>query len=474
MAQRLVDVSLYSPYALPALADQIEAIEIFNEVDDRDWWEFAGGHSPDLASMGEKWGRAFLHAAWSFRDVLGPDVPIWLPGISSYHDVAGKTWEDKLDFVEGFVQGMVNEARENASLLGAENAEEVYEAFPSLAQGIDLHWYHRDARSDAGLRHIGFLVEEIGELRSELTTAFRDAVGDYVSDTDFGADFPISVCETGWGLDDIAPTNSDYDPTTDAETFQACEVWRRLGGALAGGAKVVGWHSWMSSGGSNFNKMGLRKDDLAMRAPASDSEPRSSWYAYLILARLLGGRVTSGSMVVPAIGGRGDLPDPGHNTPDGIAQAPVVFEYRLLDGSGVLSNQYAYLVLLDPSQLRANTPYQLTAIPSVPYGPPGGIAVYSPFGYLAQSRVDGSDDELPFYDVVTPVGYTIPMMGFTVTPTLLEPRLYLSPRRLVWELQAPSTSSSVASRLYSTPAWMDDAGSDVPMGGERLSGGGPG
>jgi hypothetical protein len=96
--------------------------------------------------------------------------------------------------------------------------------------------------------------------------------------------------------------------------------------------------------------------------------------------------------------------------------------------------------------------------------------VYSPFWFVPQSWVAGNDHELPFYDDVTPLGYTIPMMGFTVTPTLLEPRLYLSPRRLVWELQAPSTSSSVASRLHSTPAWMDDAGSEVPMGSERKAG----
>ena len=435
------------------LADVVEAIEIFNETDIRDFWSDPSG-AQDMTAAGEKWGRAYLHAAWAFRQALGPsDVKLWMPGIASYRANQGGDWADKLAYVDGFVQGMVYEATDAVDALGWDS-QSVLEAFPSLVQGIDLHWYHQEEE----LLHIGFLTLELAELRDKITWAMAE-YNDELLGGEFD-DFPISVFESGWALGDPLPAGVAGMSAADQEGFQAAEVWRRIGGALAGGADIVSWHSWMSLDSGDYEKVGLRDDTQLSRAPASDAVPRPAWFAYAVLASVLGDRVASGRMVLPAVSSRAQLRVGLTRSPD--LYGAVVFELQLSGASSTVAAGWAYLVLRDPS---VESQSNLVATPAAGVGRAAGIQVYGP-RWLSRELSPGTPRKLPVWSVST-APTTIPCAPFMVEPSWA-PVLYLSSRRLEWQVVRTATSASptVAERLYSRPAWMDDPGCPLP-GTER-------
>lgn len=457
-AQMLLDAAAA---ATVDLADVVEAIEIFNEVDPRDCWENPP-YTPDMVASGAKWGRAYLHAAWAFRSVLtNTDIKLWMPGIASYGDAKGRRWPDKLAYVDGFVKGMVAEADRYFDVFG-ETASTLLSAFPSLLQGVDLHWYHR---REGEMLHIGYLVFEIEELRQ----AVFNAVATYNTEVDSGdfADFPVSVFESGWGLDTSKnglPAGTSAMTADELESFQAAEVWRRIGGALAGNADIVSWHSWMStelSPSAQFAMMGLRLDTAGTDSDAFIAVQRPAWFAYSLLSQLLGDRVSSGSMVLPRVGSRAELGTA--LAMDGNRAGAVVLEFRLDSGVVGLASQWAYLVLRDPSLVSA----ACLVVSSVEARPV--VMVRHEIDYSATFVSSGTATALPV-DTVIPAGSVVPLLGTLFVAPTWSPILYVSSGRLAWRTIRAAATSSVASSLHSIPDWMDDAGRPI-RGGCELAGG---
>jgi hypothetical protein len=435
------------------LADVVEGIEIFNEVGPRDCW-VNGAYSPDMHASGAKWGRAYLHAAWAFRSLLtDSSVKLFMPGIASYGDATGRQWQDKLDFVDGFVHGMALEAQESEYALGSDT-ETVLLTLPSLLQGIDLHWYHR---REGEMLHIGYLVFEIEELRQ----AVHNAVASHVHEIDSSAfaDFPVTVFESGWGLDRSKngfPAGVSSMKDDEMKAFQAAEVWRRIGGALAGGADIASWHCWMAATGGQFVQMGLREDSSGPTTVAAAAIPRPAWYAYSMLSDLLGDRVLSGNMVLPRVSSRAMLKSALHIDPH--RTGAVVLEFRLDSDISGLAGGWAYMVLRDPAQVSTA---RLVASPATPTIT--GAERYE-IDYNESLVVIGTQTELEVYSLsYSPTTVSVGG-GLTVAPTW-SPVLYFCSGQLVWRAVAYAGSSSTASSLYSRPGWMDDPGK--PIGGDK-------
>lgn len=158
-------------------------------------------------------------------------------------------------------------------------------------------------------------------------------------------DARIIVMDTGISVNDP----QEFYPTwmSDPEEFQAYEVWRRLCGALAAGARAVGWDAWMGTddlhtatdGRFEGYGKGLREDDLRNNRRAVEAVPRDSWIAFQRFAELFGA-VTSGGFVHPTVPVDSDF------TP-GVADHLVILRFRLSVTSG--SYTYAYVILVDPN-----------------------------------------------------------------------------------------------------------------------------
>ncbi|MFH1468284.1 MAG: hypothetical protein ABIO70_28105 [Pseudomonadota bacterium] len=436
-----------------SLSDAVEAIEIFNEEDAMDAWKDPSGARDRLAS-GEMWGRAFLHAALAFRQTLDcEDIKIWMPGIASFKVTPPSlafTWEDKLKYVDGFIQGIWLEANRFYSELGFSDLQTLTDLLPTLVQGCDLHWYHGIDTSDP-LRHIGHLVIEVGELRDAIISSMTLRWSLEEPPTDF----PITVFENGW------KQGGDYPASlaaSRAEEFQAWEVWRRLGGALAGGAVVAGWHPWMAAASAYYD-MGLRVDDNAGDEPARTAAQRPAWFAYAVLAAVLGDRIRWGRMVLPSVTARHELAALVVREPE--VAGIVVLEYRLtplLATAG--SATWAYLVLWDPSvPLSVSVSSILVATPVGVGAALSGIQEYG-FSNTVDFQTTGDDEHLPV-DEVTPVATRLPVAPFSVVPRM-EPRLFVSPRRIEWQIGKGSGGGGGA--LHSRPDWLDDPGVPLPAG----------
>jgi len=123
---------------------------------------------------------------------------------------------------------------------------------------------------------------------------------------------------------------------------------RRIGGALASGAEVAGWHAWMDMQTGSFAGTGLRDDsgpdgtDPAV-VDVADSTQLWSWFVYRRLSEILGGgRLRYGHLLLPEAKDRGQLS--ALLEAGGPASRLVVFEYFLTGPP-----RRAYLVLVDPS-----------------------------------------------------------------------------------------------------------------------------
>jgi hypothetical protein len=303
----------------------LEAIELFNEVEVCSRYEATTGSYPayqlviEPFESGWRWGQACLHAAYGLRMGLNTqcaDVKIRLPGIRSYSEELNHTWEDRILSLQGLVGGFVREAIEylHSSRNGPQWAtEEVLAALPTLMQGIDYHWFHAgELNADDHIRHIGYLVCEVAEIErtivEEANARWQMTTGR--TDETVLSSYSVSVMETGTsaiqtslfvptGLSGLPVTGSG-DPASPREVFQAWEVVRRLGGALASGARMVGWHSWMSRSTAANAGFGLREDGQSEDQAATEATQRASWFVFQRLTSLLSGALF-GRMVIPEV-----------------------------------------------------------------------------------------------------------------------------------------------------------------------------
>jgi hypothetical protein len=217
-------------------------------------------------------------------------------------------------------------------------------------------WYHtRRAGNDEPIRHIGYLVCEVPEIERWIVDAINAAWHATDPSTDVLSSFPVTVMETGTtateGSD--SPGHIAYVPNGfSREEFQAFEVFRRLGGALASGARMIGWHSWMANNTGAFAGHGLRDDTGDDTALPEDATQRRSWFAYRRFTSLLSD-VRLGSMVLPSVSDRSDLE--AFLASAGVHPF-VVFRYLgtftapvLVTARPVGDFHYAWLVLRDPS-----------------------------------------------------------------------------------------------------------------------------
>ena len=350
------------------ISEVVEAIETLNEID-------VANQRPSMADAGEDWGRAYLHAAWGLRTALsdefgtaGDAVRLKLPGVASYVEGAsGFEWADKLEFWEGFAYGMAVELGEQEKLVYGDQGL-APGSLADLAQGIDYHWYHRNTTTGTQLAHIGLLSHEITELRDALKAGFESGLRTILDPgedpKDYLPDLPVSVYETGTSVTDALPTEvtwsggGPFDPgssytlseSSGAEQ-QARDLVRRVGGALASGAEVAGWHAWMDMATGTFTGTGLRDDSWPeSSSPGTGLARRSrqlwSWFVFQRLAEYLGGgRVRYGRVLLPDSTSRSDLEAMLASGDPSVGL--VVFEYFLTEPAA-----RAYLVLLDPAAVQ--------------------------------------------------------------------------------------------------------------------------
>jgi hypothetical protein len=165
-------------------------------------------------------------------------------------------------------------------------------------------------------------------------------------------------------------------------------------------------------------------------------------------------------MVLPAVSSHHDLVSLILRAPEeaGI----VVLELRLTSPLGVGGRgAWAYLVLWDPSVPRS----AVLAPPILLATPAGGVPSFYGIQVFGLSNtvtpVTTGTGELPA-DEVTPVATRLPVDVFTVQPRL-EPRLYLSPCQIDWQVVSKGGSSG-GGVLHARPEWMDDPGVPLPAG----------
>ncbi|NOY24673.1 MAG: hypothetical protein GXP62_02265 [Oligoflexia bacterium] len=335
-----------------SLALVVHGIELFNEIDacnviEADTGNTYGEHC--WQGSAERWAWLVEGMARQVRRYFPVgEIDILLPGISSYNynrtELAKttskkrvqndplylKTWTWGRHFLDSFLHEFAATAATN----GYDPSD--------LADSVDLHWYHREQRDGAnpGPLHISRLVYELGQVR------------DILDDNGFfGTE--ITVFESGVSAAPQADTGN-YVPEalpevaghSAEEVFQATEVWRRLAGAAAGGARILGWHCFEALQPKPkehkippFYGFGLRKDDdvddsrLAVR--------RLSWSCYQRFASVLTA-FSECRLVLPSAA---DTPVSAFDETAASLDA-VVFEFKWVHGS-LGDTPYAWLVLLD-------------------------------------------------------------------------------------------------------------------------------
>lgn len=316
------------------LLDLIEGIEIFNEIDTRARIIVATG--ADIEAQAYWWALAYVECAEAFYELgVTEGIPILLPGLASYIPEIGFTWPEKLTFIEAFCIQIAWEARKRGLHL------------PTVASGLDYHWYHRSPGTE---RHIGYLIQEVSQLRALL-------------DERISSKCHITIMETGVAVDaDFVPLvkrgltsgSATSLERLDGDLFQSNEIWRRLGGVLASAAVSAGWHSWMSGFPEAFELMGLRVDDSRDSATyASAAHTRWSWFAFERLTSMLGD-VVAGRMILPEIESLSELSS--MTKADGL----VVLEFTLGAASSAIG-RYAYLVFYDPTAAANGATVEVTA-----------------------------------------------------------------------------------------------------------------
>jgi len=333
------------------LGSLVNTVGIFNEVSASEQYHDSRVYDPEVT--GEMWGRACARGAYGIRQVIADtSVKLSLPGLLSYSwdaETDGPlSWNSRLRYLRSLVYSFTLEMFEELSV-GARDPG----LLPDYLQAVDLHWYHHQSRDTC---HIGFMVYEVDEVFTYVEDGLRQGLDDAASasiilpgrvDEYVSAvmdSFEVRVSETGCSAISSGTTKLPKTYFSVREDFQAFEVWRRLGGALASRASGGNWHSWMAGGSGAYQGFGLRADDGLESRRASAATPRASWFAYQRLAEQLGD-VVSGSMVFPNSGSRSVLQRDLHSSASpGVVDPLVIFEYRI--GSGTWP--WAYLVFADP------------------------------------------------------------------------------------------------------------------------------
>ncbi len=443
------------------LGDVIYGIELFNEVDHNASVINDSLGEADLIATGEAWGRTCYHAARGLRTILedAGGVRILLPGLSSYALTVVPTdnWEGRIDFVRGLARGFAGEFRDRAAALKLPDDEQTLDNILDLLQGMDVHNYHFRPADGEGPIHAGLLALELSDLRDAIVQGLDDIV---VEDEDrdrqlaLFADFPLTCIETTTTV--VSPSESDvsaadkpdFQPFSSVgyETFQAWEVWRRLGSALAANARVAGWHSWMGATAREpdakrdtpFAGSGLREDiveaDLGTR--------RFAWTAVKALAAHLG-RASWGQVLLPVATSRDELLELATGA-TGDEDRVVVFEYRV--GSSAAPEYWYYLVLVDPA-VQPDRSWPDAGVQAVGAVDGEDLAAIDEYLFLGLAGGHGSRHD-------TPVARSLPLQlivkDATFSPaTLTRPRLFGSTRRVSWE-----TFTSPDMRIAPPPAFV--------------------
>ena len=182
-------------------------------------------------------------------------------------------------------------------------------------------------------------------------------------------------------MSDLFPTSSWSSAGTVSVSWesgaapQARDLVRRIGGALASGAEVAGWHAWMDMQTGSFAGTGLRDDsgpdgtDPAV-VDVADSTQLWSWFVYRRLSEILGGgRLRYGHLLLPEAKDRGQLSallEAGAPPPDRriaalskLHRAGYPVRVRLSPIVPLQGWEQAYRDLLD-DLLRAGTPEMIT------------------------------------------------------------------------------------------------------------------
>lgn len=361
-----LEANIQATDAAFALESVIDAIEVFNEIDTcnviiSDTLNYAYGEDAWTAS-GQAWAEVIEPMAKVISDYFGrttksgPRIRACLPSISSYdvdEDLLESTtsaahaqddpqyvntWTWRIRFLEAFLDRFV-------ALAEDDGITDSYTAL-ELAMAIDYHWYHRNRQindSDVGPLHISRLTWECQRIRAALDDVGLTRTEVTVFETGTSALTADSVAVDIYVPDDAASADAS---TSAQEVYQAYEVWRRLCGAAAGGAAVLGWHSYQSSRtkSSSYYGHGLRDDSAAKSIIAY---PRLGYFMYQVFAEIFAA-YSSCTMVLPSSMAEAKPAPVNRTSPSTeVYRDSVVFEFYNVLSADYTWNEYIYVCILD-------------------------------------------------------------------------------------------------------------------------------
>jgi hypothetical protein len=333
---RLVAESL----GVTSLSEYVYALEIFPNVDDRDVVPLEDNKEWDVADPavnGSYWGYTWWYVANILWDSLAApsevpplEIPFLLPAISSHYEYEEDGTRNTLSYNLSFFTWLCYTIRVYTRRSGGTDLDR-------MALGVNYGWDHRGRKKSSGggvpregPLHLGHLKREITLVKEVLHLHGLDKLRVFVLDTG------ISVNDA----DEFVP-----NWMTDRYRLQAYEVWRRVAGALACGAAISGWQSWMSTDQEDPRinvegyGMGLRNDNDPYRL-ARNAWPRSSWFAYRRMVENLSS-FPGASLIYPVMSGTAEPT---------FSEVEMLLIYRFVSvgfSAVGLRSRYAYLLLPD-------------------------------------------------------------------------------------------------------------------------------
>ena len=331
---RLVAESL----GVTSLSEYVYALEIFPNVDSRDVVPREANKKWNVADPGVNginWGFTWWYVANILWDSLAApsevpelEIPFLLPAISSHYETEESGTRNTLSYNLSFFSSLCYAIQGYTRIFGGTDLDR-------MALGVNYQWNHRDRQKyskDGVLRegplHMGHLKREITLVNEVLHLHGLSKLRVFALDTG------ISVNDA----DEFVP-----NWMTDRDRLQAYEVWRRVAGALACGAAISGWRSWMSTDieddetNVEYYGMGLRNDATV---DATNAWPRSSWFAYRRMVETLSS-FPSASLIYPVMSGTAEPT---------FREVEMLLIYRFVSvgfSPVGLRSRYAYLLLPD-------------------------------------------------------------------------------------------------------------------------------